>query len=104
MPTCGNAAASTALPQPPKTSHIVPRNSADILCVKLNSFMIHLFRICILRTAFMVIALAACTYRAFPARLADTSSDFARTPPPPSWLEPPSMNFLGQSDGVHPWD
>ena len=45
MPTCGNAAASTALPQPPKTSQSVPRNSADNLCVKLNSFMLHLFRI-----------------------------------------------------------
>src|SRR5258705_13304876 len=45
MPTCGNAAANTALPQPPKTSQSVPRNSADIFCVKLNSFMIHLFRI-----------------------------------------------------------
>src|SRR5258705_8960959 len=46
MPTCGNAAASTALPQPPKTSQSVPRNSAVIFCVKLNSLMIHLFRIC----------------------------------------------------------
>src|SRR5207249_6926755 len=45
MPTCGNAAASTALPQPPKTSQSVPRNSADNLCVKLNSFMLHLFRV-----------------------------------------------------------
>lgn len=29
MPTCGNAAANTALPQPPSTSQNVPRNSAD---------------------------------------------------------------------------
>src|SRR6185437_11272557 len=28
IPTCGNAAASTALPQPPKTSQKVPMNSA----------------------------------------------------------------------------
>ena len=28
MPTCGNAAASTALPQPPSTSQNVPINSA----------------------------------------------------------------------------
>ena len=28
IPTCGNAAASTALPQPPNTSQNVPRNSA----------------------------------------------------------------------------
>src|ERR1700759_582137 len=30
MPTSGTPAASTALPQPPSTSHIVPRNSAAI--------------------------------------------------------------------------
>src|SRR6185503_5118173 len=29
MPTCGNAAASTALPQPPSTSQNVPMNSAS---------------------------------------------------------------------------
>src|SRR6185436_9441732 len=29
MPSCGNAAASTALPHPPRTSHNVPRNSAE---------------------------------------------------------------------------
>ena len=29
MPTCGNAAESTALPQPPKTSQKVPKNSAE---------------------------------------------------------------------------
>src|SRR5258708_14375502 len=28
MPSCGKAAASTALPQPPKTSQKVPKNSA----------------------------------------------------------------------------
>src|SRR5215475_13804440 len=28
MPTLGKAAASTALPQPPRTSHMVPKNSA----------------------------------------------------------------------------
>jgi hypothetical protein len=28
IPTCGNAAASTALPHPPKTSQNVPKNSA----------------------------------------------------------------------------
>src|SRR4029450_1796315 len=28
IPTLGNAAASTALPQPPRTSHKVPTNSA----------------------------------------------------------------------------
>src|SRR5579883_3521215 len=30
MPSCGKAAASTALPQPPRTSQNVPRNSAAI--------------------------------------------------------------------------
>src|SRR4051812_3481646 len=29
IPTCGNAAANTALPHPPNTSHNVPRNSAE---------------------------------------------------------------------------
>src|SRR5690348_1244064 len=29
MPTSGTPAASTALPQPPRTSHAVPRNSAN---------------------------------------------------------------------------
>ncbi len=29
MPTSGNAAASTALPQPPRTSQNVPMSSAD---------------------------------------------------------------------------
>ena len=33
MPSCGNAAASTALPQPPKVSQKVPRNSAESFCV-----------------------------------------------------------------------
>jgi hypothetical protein len=31
IPTSGNAAASTALPQPPRTSQNVPINSAEIL-------------------------------------------------------------------------
>ncbi len=31
MPTSGNAAASTALPQPPSTSQNVPKNSAKYL-------------------------------------------------------------------------
>jgi hypothetical protein len=31
MPSSGKAAASTALPQPPKTSQKVPKNSADSL-------------------------------------------------------------------------
>src|SRR5215213_5203750 len=34
MPTCGNAAASTALPHPPSTSHRVPKNSAVNLLLK----------------------------------------------------------------------
>src|SRR4051812_34680337 len=34
MPRFGNAAARTALPQPPRTSHNVPMNSADNLFVK----------------------------------------------------------------------
>src|SRR4051812_39049530 len=41
MPTCGKAAARTALPQPPNTNHMVPKNSADNFCVKLYSFMVH---------------------------------------------------------------
>jgi hypothetical protein len=34
MPTWGNAAASTALPQPPKTSQNVPMNSAASFLTK----------------------------------------------------------------------
>src|SRR5262245_39242460 len=34
MPTFGNAAASTALPQPPKTSQNVPRHSAPTLLLR----------------------------------------------------------------------
>src|SRR6476660_8660237 len=34
MQSCGNAAASTALPQPPRTSQRVPRNSAARRLVK----------------------------------------------------------------------
>jgi hypothetical protein len=34
MPTSGNAAASTALPQPPNTSQNVPRSSAAALFVR----------------------------------------------------------------------
>src|SRR5215831_12708629 len=41
IPTWGKAAASTALPHPPKTSHSVPRNSAESFCVRLKSFMVH---------------------------------------------------------------
>src|SRR5687768_17324181 len=33
IPTSGNAAASTALPQPPSTSQNVPKNSANTLFV-----------------------------------------------------------------------
>src|SRR6476469_9688353 len=39
MPTPGKAAASTALPQPPRTSHSVPRNSAVSLCESEYSFI-----------------------------------------------------------------
>src|SRR5688572_7231023 len=44
IPTCGKAAASTALPHPPSTSQRVPKNSAEAFCIRLNSFMNHLFR------------------------------------------------------------
>ena len=34
IPTPGNAAANTALPQPPKTNQNVPKNSAESLIIK----------------------------------------------------------------------
>src|ERR1700730_3355903 len=41
MPSCGKAAASTALPQPPNTSQKVPKNSAVSLRDINLSFTIH---------------------------------------------------------------
>src|SRR5690349_10178325 len=40
MPTAGNAAASTALPQPPSTSQSVPKNSAVSFCESEYSFIV----------------------------------------------------------------
>src|SRR5271155_1936333 len=47
MPTCGKAAASTALPQPPRTSQKVPMNSAASFLVNgmIDSCLLVFFRV-----------------------------------------------------------